>query len=125
MELRMNKFVELPDPKESAILLLLLVGTRPSTTRVRLSETTLKRLWLRHRLKDEFLADVTEWLFRAGWALFYAKSTFALVKTTVVTDWPRLSSKRMDAALSDVEDGRFDFANYTDFFNAADSDVDE
>lgn len=118
--------VDIPDAKESAILLLLLIGTREGSTRVRLSETTLKRLWCRHRLKEEFLADVSEWLFRGGWSLFFAKNTFAAVKTSVVADWPRLSSKRLDAVIKEVEKGEFDFDQHANLvFNLNDTDADD
>jgi len=103
---------QLPDARECAILLLLLIGSREGTTRVRLSEMTLKRLWLRHRLNDEFLEEVTEWLFRAGWALFFSKSTFAAVSVSAVTNWPRLSSKRVAGILEQVERGEFEFEEH-------------
>jgi hypothetical protein len=103
-----------PTPRECAILLLLLVQTRNAEagkdlTRVRLAEITLKRLWGRHRLHDDFLREVEDWLFRAGWALFYAGTTFAAVKTTAVEGWPRLSSKRLSDELAQVAQGQFDF----------------
>jgi len=81
-----------PDPLECAILLLLLVGPQ-ERTRARLAEITLKRLWNRRRLRDDFLREVQDWLFRAGWALFYAGTTFAIVKTKAVEGWPRVTSK--------------------------------
>jgi len=116
----------MPDARESAILLLLLIETRSGTTRVRLSETTLKRLWGRHRFKDEFLAEVSEWMFRAGWALFFAKTTFAAVKTSVVTNWPRLSSKRLDAVIGQVEKGEFQFERHSHLVsNPNDTDADD
>jgi hypothetical protein len=119
------RLARLPDPKEAAILLLLLVDAREGATRVRLSEMTLKRLWGRRRLSDEFLAEVAEWLFRAGWALFLAKTTFAVVKTSVVHNWPRLSSKRIDAVIEKVQKGEFDFEAHSDrFSNLHDTDAD-
>src|SRR5438874_388841 len=66
-----------PDALESAILLILLAQEKSKElskemTRFRLAEISLKRLWGRHRLEDDFLREVQEWLFRAGWTLFYA-----------------------------------------------------
>jgi hypothetical protein len=117
---------DIPDARESAILLLLLIDTREATTRVRLSEITLKRLWGRHRLTDEFLLDVTEWLFRGGWALFHAGTTFALVKMTVVANWPRLSSKRIAHTIKQVQEGEFDFEKHTHLVaNPNDTDTDD
>ncbi len=103
-----------PDAQECAILLLLLIredqsGEQKETSRVRLAEITLKRLWGRHRLTDDFLTEVQEWLFRAGWALFYAGTTFAMVKIKAVEGWPRVSSKRLQHKLEDVAHGQFDF----------------
>jgi hypothetical protein len=100
-----------PDALECAILLLLLVQPK-ERTRARVAEITLKRLWQRRRLEDEFLREVQEWLFRAGWALFYAGTTFGLVKTKSVEGWPRVTSKDLEAELEKVARGRFDFSRH-------------
>jgi hypothetical protein len=100
-----------PDALECAILLLLLVQPK-ERTRIRLAEITLKRLWKRRRLGDEFVTEVQEWLFRAGWALFYAGTTFGLVKTKSVEGWPRVTSKDLEAELEKVARGRFDFSRH-------------
>ena len=120
-----------PAPRECAILLLLLVQTKNAErgkdlTRVRLAEITLKRLWGRHRLPDDFLREVEDWLFSAGWTLFYADTTFAAVKTTAVKGWPRLSSKRLSAELVQVTQGRFDFdQHHTLLLGETTSDADD
>ena len=105
-----------PDAQECAILLLLLIRPRglrrKEHTRFRLAEITLKRLWKRHRLRDEFLREVQDWLFGAGWALFYAGTTFGLVKTDAVEGWPRVTSKELEAELDEVVRGQFDFARH-------------
>jgi len=100
-----------PDAMECAILLLVLIGPE-ERTRARLAEITLKRLWNRHRLRDEFLREVQDWLFRAGWALFYAGSTFGIVKTKAVEGWPRVTSKNLRTELSKVARGEFDFSRH-------------
>jgi hypothetical protein len=100
-----------PDALECAVLLLLLVRPKKSS-RIRLAEITLKRLWKRRRLDDEFLREVQEWLFRAGWALFYAGATFGLVKTKAVEGWPRVTSKELATELAEVDRGQFDFARH-------------
>jgi hypothetical protein len=102
-----------PDALESAILLLLLIGPKVRT-RARLAEITLKRLWNRRRLNDDFMREVQEWLFRAGWALFYAGTTFGLVRTKAVEGWPRVTSKDLEAELKIVARGRFDFSRHYD-----------
>ena len=106
-----------PDAMECALLLLLLVQPKPmmkGRTRIRLAEITLKRLWKRRRLGDEFLREVQEWLFRGGFALFYAGTTFGLVKTKSVEGWPRVTSKELEAELDEVARGRFDFSRHYD-----------
>jgi hypothetical protein len=100
-----------PDALECALLLLLLIQPKEGN-RVRLAEITLKRLWKRRRLADEFLRDVTEWLFRGGWALFYAGTTFAAVKVKSVQGWPRVTSKDLGAELEKVARGQFDFSRH-------------
>jgi len=106
-----------PDAMECAILLLLLVGPE-ERTRARLAEITLKRLWNRRRLRDEFLRDVQDWLFRAGWALFYAGTTFGIVKTKAVEGWPRVTSKELGNELEKVARGQFDFSRHYDLLFA-------
>jgi hypothetical protein len=102
-----------PDALECAILLMLLVQPK-ERTRARLAEITLKRLWKRRRLGDEFLREVTDWLFRAGWALFYAGTTFGMVKTKSVEGWPRVTSKELEAELEKLARGQFDFSRHYD-----------
>jgi hypothetical protein len=78
-------------------------------TRARLSEITIQRLFNRRRISPEFLADVQEWLFRVGWILFFAGTTYAVVKMKVVEGWGRISSKRIRLDLERVATGEFDF----------------
>jgi hypothetical protein len=78
-------------------------------TRARLSEITLQRLFKRRRISPELLADVQEWLFRAGWVLFFAGTTYAVVKMKVIDGWGRISSKRVEKALEKVGRGEFNY----------------
>ena len=64
----------------------------------------------RRRLSPEFVEDVAEWLSGAGVTLFFAGSTYAVVKTSVVKSWPRVTSKRITADLRAVAQGTFDFS---------------
>jgi hypothetical protein len=103
-----------PNARECALLLLGLIERRDSgrekpMTRVRLAEITLKRLWNRERLTEQFLSDVSDWLLTAGWALFFAGTTYAAVQIGAVENWPAISSKRMSDELRRVVRGQFDF----------------
>jgi hypothetical protein len=109
---------QLLSAQECAIVLLRLIELRnqdaASTTRVRISELTLRRLWGRHRLDRDFLDEIQEWLFRGGWTLFFAGTTYAAIKTSAVLNWSRLSSNRLldDLGTEDVrfiQNGGFDF----------------
>jgi hypothetical protein len=110
-----------PSDRESALLLLHLIAMRDGgrekpTTRIRLSESTLKRLWNRKRLSDDFLCGVSEWLLTAGWALFYAGSSYAAVQTSAVENWPAISSKRIWKDIKAVREGRFVFGTLEHLF---------
>jgi hypothetical protein len=110
-----------PSDRESALLLLHLIAVRDGgreklTTRIRLSESTLKRLWNRKRLSDDFLSGVSEWLLTAGWALFYAGSSYAAVQTSAVENWPAISSKRISKDIKAVREGRFVFDTFEHLF---------
>jgi hypothetical protein len=105
-----------PDERQCAMLIVHLltarqqeVGSNRDLTRARLSEITLQRLFKRRRISPEFLAEVQEWLFRVGWILFFAGTTYAVVKMKVVDGWGRISSKRIGADLERVSTGAFDF----------------
>lgn len=112
---------QLLNAQECAIVLLRLIELRnqdpASTTRVRLSELTLRRLWGRHRLDRDFVDEVQEWLFRGGWTLFFAGTTYAAVRTSAVLNWTRLSSNRLAEDigtddLRDIQNSGFDFAKH-------------
>lgn len=116
-----------PDGRESALLLLRLIESRDSErekpmTRVRLAEITLKRLWNRKQLGDQFLADVCEWLLSAGWALFFAGSTYAAVQVSAVENWPAVSSKRIRTDIEAVRWAKFDFSTLEHLFSRGDGD---
>jgi hypothetical protein len=103
-----------PTPRECTLLFLRLIEAREDEigkrmTRARLAEITLKRLWNRERLTEQFLAEVEEWFLTEGWALVYAGRTYAAVKIGAVQNWPRVSSKRVRAEIEAVNKGEFDF----------------
>lgn len=122
----MVKPPELLGARECAVLLLLLVEAREaSTSRLRVSELTLRRLWGRGRVSREFIDDVQEWLERAGWTLFATSSTFAMIRTEAVTGWVRLSSKRMVEEIASAQKGEFDFSKHYGLLNQTNSDSDD
>jgi hypothetical protein len=109
-----------PTPLEAALLLLRLAEAkeeerrttdrkkekeeqRGKLTRFRISETTLKRLCRRRRIPLDYLLEVQEWLHDAGWALFFTGSNYAMIKSSSVEGWVRLSSKRIASELSNPE----------------------
>jgi hypothetical protein len=79
-------------------------------TRARVSRVTLRRLWNRESLSEPWLAEINDWLLSAGWTLLYAGSTFGVVKKSVVENWPRIASKRIQEVLDKVAAGNFEFA---------------
>ncbi len=104
-----------PSAYECSLLVLHLLqswaGEKDSTpTRFRLSELTLKRVCCRPRLHPDFLIEMQDWLIRAGWAFFFAGSSFGVVKLEAVESWTRLGSKRIAQDLDAVANGEFDFA---------------
>jgi hypothetical protein len=103
-----------PDERQCAMLVAHLLATKQQEvpgkiSRARLSEITLQRLFKRQRITAKFLAEVQEWLFRIGWVLFFAGTTYAVVKMKVVDGWGRISSKRIKSDLADVGTGEFDY----------------
>jgi hypothetical protein len=126
----------MPNASQAAILLLLLVfsrekqanegKTQPTTiSRFRVSEGTLKRVWLRTRISSGFVEEVQERLLLAGWALIYAGATYAMIKVTAVEGWIRLSSRRIAPELEAVKNGTFEFASHRHLLTVSNGDDDE
>src|SRR5215211_1550676 len=87
-----------PTARECALLLLRLIEVKEKerqreVSRLRIAEISLKRLWGRRRISPEFAEEVAEWLSGADFTLFFAGTTYAVVKTSVVESWPRTTSK--------------------------------
>ena len=100
--------------RDAALLLLYALAERgqrrgKELTRARVSRVTLKRLWNRENLNEAWLAEVNDWLMSAGWTLLDAGSTFGVVKKSVVENWPRVASKRIQDVLDQVAAGSFKF----------------
>ena len=94
-------------------------------TRAQIAEVTLKTLWNRQRLSEQFLDEVREWLLSAGWALFYAGSIFGAVKIEAVKNWPSVAAWRIKPILAQVTKGGYDFGKLEDLFPRADDDIPE
>lgn len=102
------------EPKEAALLLLRSVQERgerrgKALTRARVSGVSLRTLWNRETLHREWLEQVNEWLLTAGWLLVDAGSTYAVVKTSVVENWPRVAHRHLEPELKQIANGEFDF----------------
>jgi hypothetical protein len=103
-----------PDPRECVLLFLRLIEERQGRrsrglTQVRLSELTLRHLWNRQLLTEQFLRHIEEWMLGAGWALVRTGRTYGAVKVSVVENWPRVSWKNLRDEISAVHRGDYDF----------------
>jgi hypothetical protein len=122
-----------PSPYETTLLLLSLVASREkqlkdkqtgkeiAVSRFRMSETTFKRLANRKRIPTEFLLEVQEWLFEAGWSLFFTGSTYAMIKSDTVDGWVRLGSTRIADQLEAVRQGTFDYNSLSHLISPSES----
>lgn len=105
-----------PSERECALILLRLIQLKEEDstngiTRVRIAEVSLKRMWGRHRLHPDFVEAVSGWLLSSGWVLFFAGSTYALIKASSVEGWARISSKAIRDDITAIENGQYDFAS--------------
>jgi hypothetical protein len=119
-----------PTPRECALLVLHLIHAKEQERgkeflRLRIAEISLKRLWGRRRISPEFVEEVAEWLSGAGVTLFFADSTYAVVKTSVVESWPRVTSKRITSDLRAVAQGTFNFSDLEHLMTVPGPDVGE
>ena len=116
-----------PSPSECALLFLALIQEREKRrgklmTRAQIAEVTLKTLWNRQRLSEQFLDEVREWLLGAGWSLFYAGSIFGAVKVDAVKNWPSVAAWRVKPILVQVNKGGYDFRDLENLFPPVDDD---
>jgi hypothetical protein len=105
-----------PTARECALLLLRLIEVKEKerqreVSRLRIAEISLKRLWGRRRISPEFAEEVAEWLSGADFTLFFAGTTYAVVKTSVVESWPRTTSRRLSVDLLEVARGAYKFSD--------------
>jgi hypothetical protein len=118
MVVKSNKYM--PNARECALLLLRLFEAREELrkqkmTRARLAEVTLKHLWNRPRLTEQFMSEVEGWLLTAGWALVDAGSTYGAVKIEAVENWPRVSSTLVREEIDEVITGKYRFDDLEHF----------
>jgi hypothetical protein len=78
-------------------------------TRARLSPSTLQRLLGRRSISPQLLAEIGEWLIRAGWIIFAAGGSYGVIRLEVVEGWNRVSSKLISDVIDGVGRGQFDF----------------
>ncbi len=108
-----------PSSFDCAVLFLRLVdlkneGREKPITRLKISASSLRALWLRPHLRPDFVQEVGDWLLRADWILFYTGKMYAAVSTGVVPNWPRISSNQFDdEELGKVASGKLKPADLT------------
>jgi hypothetical protein len=109
-----NRRATRPTERQCAMLIVHLLATKKAetereVTRARLSSVTVQRLFGRRQISAKFLGEVCEWLFPVGWVMFFAGTTYAVVKMDVVQGWGRISSKRIGDVIEKAGRGEFDF----------------
>src|SRR4051794_6129072 len=103
-----------PTPRECMLLLLRAIQDAEQRLNkpirlVRLPRSTLRKLWGRQRLSEDFLAEAEEWLLSAGWSLVETPTSFAAIKSAAVKNWPRVSVNMLSSEIKKVQSGEFDF----------------
>jgi hypothetical protein len=61
-------------------------------------------------LTGYIVEEVAKWLSGADMTLFFAGTTYAVVRTSVVENWPPVTSKRLNADLQAVAQRAYDFS---------------
>ena len=90
---------------EVAMLTIFLVITydkekSKTTTRFRVSPSTLRIISERKRLHSAFIEDWIDELAEFGWSAFQVGDHFAIIHTEAVNGWVRISSKRIRSTLT-------------------------
>ena len=68
---------------------------------------------------------MAEWLSSAGVSLFFAGTTYAVVRTSVLESWLRVTSKRISADLRAVAQRTFNFSDLEHLMAVSDQDEGE
>jgi len=77
-------------------------------SRGRFSRLALRILWGRKYRPNP--AAINDWLEPAGWTwMFDGETYFGVLRTSVIKDWPRISSSGLDRELAQIDDNTFDF----------------
>ena len=76
-----------------------------TTTRARISGTTLRVISDRQRLRGAFIDEWVDELAGLGWSTFPVGDHFAIILTKTVEGWVRISSKRIRSTLRRISLG--------------------
>ena len=75
------------------------------TTRTRISQTTLRVISDRQRLRASLIEDWIDELSNLGWSAFPVGDNFAIIQTEAVEGWVRISAKRIRPTLRRISLG--------------------
>jgi hypothetical protein len=95
---------------EAAILTIYLIQTYSqekgrNASRARLSQSTLRRLADRERLRSAFIDEWIDELAALGWSAFPVGDKFAIVETATTDGWPRIATNRIRDELDRIHGG--------------------
>jgi hypothetical protein len=76
-----------------------------TTTRVRISQATLRVISERKRLRGSFVEEWIDELADFGWSAFRVGDHFALILTETVEGWVRIGTKRIRSTLLRISIG--------------------
>lgn len=100
-----------PTPYQSAILLIAMCrrvgGKRGAGSRWRITDTTLRRLSFRTKLREAFIDELEDELAQLGYCLLRLPTGgFGLIEASTFESWPRVSTRaRLDAELRALKTG--------------------
>ena len=97
-------------PAEAALFAAYLIHTYEqekgrNITRLRLSRQSVRRLALRHRLREAFIAEWQDELASVGWIAFEHGEEFCLIRTDAASGWVRIATKRVAAEREKLQRG--------------------
>lgn len=96
-------------PKQVALLLELMRRRREeetgrTTTRYRVSASTLRTISGRSRLRDAFLDELMDAMIEIGWLIIPSGDNFGVLSSDAIESWPRIASRRIRQELSRAND---------------------
>lgn len=84
-----------------------------SYSRIRMSKNTMRKITGRERLRESFINELSDMLYKLGWHLIdHSDTEFAIIAVDRVSRWATISSQRISNLLDHPEEIDSEWAKF-------------